>query len=137
MYGLYFSGFVSRVVLAIVFVMSLLVLMPESSTAGMLVAEGKRNHYIANQEEGIVYVVYGDGEWVRFADGFGRISGLCAAPDNSVYVLSESQLRLFRVAVNGKVQMVRKLKSRPQAILVDRDGEVKFVQRNGVVTGIN
>ncbi len=72
-----------------------------------------------------------------FADGFGRISGLCTAPDNSVYVLSESQLRLFRVAVNGKVQMVRKLKSCPQAIFVDRDGEVKFVQRNGVVTGIN
>ncbi|GKT28791.1 hypothetical protein ADUPG1_005054, partial [Aduncisulcus paluster] len=110
---------------------------PESSTAGMLVAEGKRSHYIANQEEGIIYIMYGDGEWVRFADGFGRISGLCTAPDNSVYVLSESQLRLFRVAVNGKVQMVRKLKYCPQAIFVDRDGEVKFVQRNGVVTGID
>ncbi len=65
MYGLYFSGFVSRSVLAVVFVVSLLVVMPESSTAGMLVAEGKRSHYIANQEEGIIYILYGDGEWVR------------------------------------------------------------------------
>ncbi|WP_421903143.1 hypothetical protein [Maridesulfovibrio sp.] len=123
--------------MATMFVMLFLVAMAEASSAGMLVAEGKRSHYIANQEEGIVYVVYGDGEWVRFADGFGRISGLCAAPDSSVYVLSESQSRLYRVTVDGKVQMVRKLGSCPQAIFVDRDGEVKFVQRNGVVTGVN
>ncbi len=105
----------------------------ELASAGMLVAEGTRSHYVANQEEGIVFVVYGNGEWVRFADGFGSICGLAAGPDNSVYVLSRTQKRLFRVNVDGTVRAVKKFSEVPDAVLVDRDGEVKFVQRSGVL----
>ncbi len=137
MYGLYFSGFTRRSAIAAMFVVFAVVLMAEPSSAGMLVAEGKRSHYIANQEEGIVYVVYGDGEWVRFADGFGQISGLAVCPDDSLYVLSRSQKRIIKVGPDGAVVMARKLSVVPETIYVDRDGEVKFVQRNGVVVGIN
>lgn len=136
MYGLYSSGFTSRLVATVLAVIVLCGVMAAPSQAGMLVAEGKRNRYIADQEAGIVYVVYGDSEWVRFADGFGRISGFCSAPDNTVYVLSSSQRRLYHVSSEGEVDGVRKVGSRPQAIFVDRDGGVKFVQRSGVVTGV-
>ncbi|WP_319778527.1 hypothetical protein [Maridesulfovibrio sp.] len=136
MYGQYFSGFVRRGAVTALFVMLFIGLIVEYSVAGMLVAEGKHSHYVANQEEGVVYIVYGDGEWVQFADGFGYISGLCSAPDKSLYVLSGSQRRLYRVAADGMVQTVCKVGSSPQAIFVDRDGDVKFVQRKGVVTEI-
>ncbi|NDV28620.1 hypothetical protein [Desulfovibrio sp. JC010] len=135
MYGLYFSGFVSRSALAAIVLAFVLSVTAKPSAAGMLVAEGKRSHYIADQDEGIVYVVYGDGEWVRFADGFGRISGLAVCPDNSLYVLSSSQRRVIKVAADGRIMAVKKLSALPEAIYVDRDGEVKFVQRSGVVTG--
>lgn len=137
MYGLYFSGFASQRIVAALFIAFALSMLADNSAAGMLVAEGKRSHYVANQEEGIVYVVYGNGEWVRFADGFGHISGLCSGPDSSLYVLSGSQRKLYRVAADGKIRQVRKVGSCPQAIFVDRDGEVRFVQRNGVVTGVH
>ena len=137
MYGLYFSGFASRLAVRGLAVILLWGAMAVSSQAGMLVAEGKRSRYIADQEAGIVYVVYADGEWVRFADGFGHISGLCHAPGNAVYVLSASQRRLYLVGADGEVDDVRKVGSYPQAIFVDRDGAVKFVQRSGVVTGVH
>ncbi|NDV22864.1 hypothetical protein [Desulfovibrio sp. JC022] len=133
MYGLYFSGFTSRSAVAAIFVVFALVLVAESSSAGMLVAEGKRSHYIANQDEGIVYVVYGNGEWVRFADGMGYICGLAVCPDESLYVLSRSQQRMFKIAPDGAVVTVRKLRVVPETIYVDRDGEVRFVHRNGVI----
>lgn len=105
-------------------------------TAGMLVAEGKRNHYIANQEEGILFAVYADGEWIRIVDGLGHICALAVCPDNSVYVVSRTQKRLFRVTSDGVLQMVRKFSSVPQAIYVDRDGQLHLVMRNGVVSSI-
>ncbi|WP_419778549.1 hypothetical protein [Maridesulfovibrio sp.] len=137
MYGLYSSGFASRLVATVLATILFCGAMVVSSQAGMLVAEGKRSRYIADQEAGIVYVVYADGEWVRFADGFGHISGFCTAPDNAVYVLSASQRRLYRVSADGEVADVRKVGSCPQAIFVDRDGVVKFVQRSGVVTDVH
>ncbi len=137
MYGLYYSGFASlRAAAVIMFMVFVFIFVAGSASAGMLVAQGKRNHYVANQEEGIVFAVYGDGEWVRFADGFGHISGLGVCPDSYVYVLSSSQHRLYKVAPDGRVRTVRKVGSVPQAIFVDRDGEVHFVQRNGVLTGV-
>ncbi|HAS89242.1 MAG TPA: hypothetical protein DCS48_08045 [Desulfovibrio sp.] len=136
MYGLHSLGFAGQRIVAALYIAFALSMLADNSVAGMLVVEGKRSHYVANQEEGTVYIVYGDGEWIRFADGFGHISGLCSGPDRSLYVLSGSQRKLYRVAADGKVRQVRKVGSCPQAIFVDRDGEVKFVQRNGLVTGV-
>ncbi len=136
MYKLYCSSLVKRSLMSVILMMSFLVLMVASASAGKLVAEGKRYHYIAHQEEGIIYVVYADGESVRFADGFGYISGLAVSPDNSLYVVSKSQQRVFKVNSDGKVIAARKVSAVPEAVFVDRDGRVKFVQRNGAVTGI-
>ncbi|WP_320006146.1 hypothetical protein [Maridesulfovibrio sp.] len=137
MYGLYISGLASRLITVLLVVIILCASGVTSSDAGMLVAEGKHSRYIADQDSGIVYVVYGDGEWVRFSDGFGHISGFCAAPKNAFYVLSASQHRLYRISAQGEVKDVMKVGSSPQAIFVDRDGLVKFVQRAGVITGVH
>ncbi|WP_432735109.1 hypothetical protein [Maridesulfovibrio sp. FT414] len=137
MYGLYFSGFASlRATMVILLLTGCIMVCAEPVSAAMLVAQGKRNHYVANQEEGTVFAVYGNGEWVRFADGFGHISGLCVCPDGTVCVLSSSQRRLYRIDADGKVRKATKLGIIPQAIYADRDGEIYFVQRNGVVTGV-
>ncbi|WP_031481863.1 hypothetical protein [Maridesulfovibrio frigidus] len=101
--------------------------------SGMLVATGKKCHFIAEQAEGKVYVVYADNEKQLLADGFGYICGMAAAPDNSVYVMSHTSKRLFRATPDGKVQMVRKVDEVPRAILVDRDGMVRFVTHGGAV----
>ncbi len=106
------------------------------ATSGMLVATGKKCYFIADQTEGKVHVVYADDEKILLADGFGYISGMAAAPDNSVYVMSHTHKRLFRVTPDGKVQMVRKVDEVPRAILVDRDGVVRFVTHSGVVQAL-
>ncbi|WP_415719698.1 hypothetical protein [Maridesulfovibrio sp.] len=137
MYGLYISGLASRLVVTVLAAILFCGVGVTASAAGMLVAEGKHSRYIADQDSGIVYVVYDDGEWVRFSDGFGHISGFCAAPKNAFYVLSASQRRLYRISAQGEVKDVMKVGSSPQAIFVDRDGLVKFVQRAGVITGVH
>lgn len=108
---------------------------PENSFSGMLVAQGKRHTYIADQQAGIVYTVYPDGEWVRFAEGLGDISGFSLSPDSSLYILSGSKRRLYRIAPDGVVHELGRVKTVPKAIFVDRDGRVHFVQRYGVITG--
>ena len=105
----------------------------DSATNGMLVATGKKCHFIAEQAEGEVHVIYADNEKILLADGFGYICGMAAAPDNSVYVMSYTHKRLFRVTPDGKVQMVKKVDEVPRAILVDRDGAVRFVTHGGAV----
>ena len=105
----------------------------DETMSGMLVATGKKCHFIAEQVEGKVHVIYPDNEKLLLADGFGYICGMAVAPDNSVYVMSHTHKRLFRVAPDGKVQMVRKVDEVPRAILVDRDGCVRFVTHGGEV----
>ncbi|SMF17853.1 hypothetical protein [Desulfovibrio gilichinskyi] len=100
--------------------------------SGLLVAAGRTCHYLAEQSEGKVYIVYPDGERQLLAEGFGIISGLAASHDNSVYLVSKSKKRLFRIDSGGKVQMVRKIDDVPQAIIVDRDGAVKFITEDGI-----
>lgn len=107
---------------------------PENSFSGMLVAQGKRHTYIADQQAGIVYTVYPDGEWVRFAEGLGNIRGLSLSPDSSLYILSGSQSKLYRISPDGVIHEVRKVETVPKAIFVDRDGRVHFVQRYGLIT---
>ncbi|CCO23811.1 hypothetical protein [Maridesulfovibrio hydrothermalis] len=101
----------------------------ESSASGMLIAKGNRCYYVADQACGEVYIMYADGELNLLAGGFGHICGLAVSPDSSVYLMSSSKKRLFRIAADGKVQMVRKVDKVPDAILVDRDGVVCFVER--------
>jgi sugar lactone lactonase YvrE len=101
-------------------------------TAGVLVATGKTCHYLAEQNAGKVYTIYPDGERQLLAEGFGMISGLAVSRDNSVYLISKSKKRLFRIDQGGSVQMVRKIENVPQAIIVDRDGVVKFITEDGI-----
>ena len=102
------------------------------ATSGVLVATGRACHYLAIQEEGKVYVLYPDGERQLLAEGFGVISGLAASNASSVYLISKTKKRLFRIDSGGKVQMVRKMDDIPQAIFVDRDGAVKLITEGGI-----
>ncbi|WP_291328492.1 hypothetical protein [Desulfovibrio sp. UCD-KL4C] len=101
-------------------------------SSGVLVATGKTYHYLAEQAAGKIYVLYPDGERQLLAEGFGVISGLAVSRDNSVYLISKSKKRLFRIDRDGSVQMVRKIENVPQAIIVDRDGAVKFITKDGI-----
>ncbi|SDL32020.1 hypothetical protein SAMN05660337_2628 [Maridesulfovibrio ferrireducens] len=103
----------------------------ENNITGMLVANGKKCNYIAEQAEGKVYIVYADGERILLAEGFGVITGLAVSPNESLYVFSQSKKRLFRIDQRGKVQMVKKMDEAVRAILVDRDGVVRFVTDAG------
>lgn len=128
-----FSRFVKCAAAFFIFILITVVAAKTDAAAGMLVAQGKRTQYVADQEEGILFAVYADGEWVRVAEDLGHISGLAACSDNSVYIMSRTHKKLLRVAPDGVVQLVRKVRVVPEAIYVDRDGLVYFVERSGVV----